>query len=93
MNDLIRRSDAIAAFIHLSQGAMEGLIYKRTIDAIPAVDAVEVVRCRECVHYNNNHQMYDDDVCEIMHYCDGTPRTACEEDFCSYGKRREDDVG
>lgn len=40
--DLIRREDAIAAFIHLSQGAMEGVIYKRTINAIPAVDAVEV---------------------------------------------------
>ena len=58
------------------------------VDTAPTVDAVEVVRCRECVHYNNNRQMYDDDVCEIMHYIDGTPRTACEEDFCSYGKRR-----
>ena len=41
-NDLIRRKDAVAAFIRLSQGAMEGVIYKRTIDAIPAVDAVDV---------------------------------------------------
>ena len=51
--DLIRREDAIAAFIHLSQGAVEGMIYKRTIDAIPAVDAVEVVRCRDCAVPHN----------------------------------------
>ena len=50
--DLIRREDAIAAFIHLSQGAMEGVIYKRTINAIPAVDAVEVVHA----YWVNGHE-------------------------------------
>ena len=83
--DLIRRSDAIAAFIHLSQGAMEGLIYKRTIDAIPAVDAVEVVRCRECKH---NAQPPDKGFAQ----CELDALIREPEFWCRAGERREDET-
>ena len=59
-NDLIRRSDVIDAI----RGEREYLIARKQLNAehilahhfdaimddIPAVDAVEVVRCRECKH-------------------------------------------
>lgn len=49
-NDLIRRSDALAAFAE-STSAMPEKQGRRRIEEIPAVDAVEVVRCRECIRW------------------------------------------
>ena len=54
-----------------------------TIDilAAPIVDAVEVVRCRECKYHEDTH------VTGFEHCClyDLTMRY---NDFCSYGKRK-----
>lgn len=53
------------------------------IDTIPRVDAVEVVRCRDCKH------------CDPENYhCDHPMSTAAPlrrkpDDFCSYGERKE----
>ena len=58
----------------------------------PAVDAVEVVRCKDCECWMYE---YDDeglcvtDVAPIDDGTDGVARLAM--DFCSYGKRRVDD--
>ena len=60
-----------------------GLILAETVDKAPAVDAVEVVRCRECNH------------CDPENYhCDHPMGTAAPlrrkpDDFCSYGERKE----
>lgn len=58
---------------------------------LPDADVVEVVRYVDCKHYIHKEDslVYDDDYCEILYYCDGTHRTACERDFCSYGERKE----
>ena len=55
------------------------------IDAAPTVDAVEVVRCRECKHCDPEN-----------HHCDhhmGTvaPLRREPDDFCSYGERKDGD--
>ena len=49
----------------------------------PTVDAVEVVRCKDCKH------LYDgmDDCCCTSHR--GLLRI-CENSFCSYGERKSD---
>ena len=57
------------------------------IDACPTVDAVPVVRCKECKHY-------DMGVC-LKIYSDGNVHSAAwqkrkPEDFCSYGERKEE---
>ena len=49
----------------------------------PTVDAVEVVRCRECKHCDPEN-----------HHCDHHMGTAAPlrrkpDDFCSYGERKE----
>lgn len=46
-----------------------------------AVDAVEVVRCKDCVYFEFGDYCYHDGPMEHSH--------ARENDFCSYGKRRE----
>jgi hypothetical protein len=58
------------------------------IQAAPTIDAVEVVRCRECKHF------YCCSAVDRMFYCrhqSGLKHVkAIEEDsFCSYGERRE----
>ena len=55
------------------------------LDEQPTVDAVEVVRCKDCKHryYNEYNEMY---CCE--HWSDGFDTVVCEDSFCSYGERK-----
>ena len=64
-----------------SDGAYGYVDAKQTSEA-PAVDAVPVVRCRECKWWQE-----DDDVghCDNP---DGLDNYAKPEDFCSYGERK-----
>lgn len=60
--------------------------YEEFIDNIeeaPAVDAVEVVRCKDCKWLYNEM----DDYCCRSHR--GLVRI-CENSYCSYGERKED---
>ena len=64
---------------------MRGGIRKalRCIEQAPTVDAVPVVRCRECKHCDPEN-----------HHCDHHMGTAAPlrrkpDDFCSYGERKE----
>lgn len=61
----------------------------KTIDAndimrFPSVDAVPVVRCKDCKYLYNDDD--NDDDCPLRDYFWHN-----EEDYCSYGERREDD--
>lgn len=49
---------------------------KCSLDDAPTVDAVPVVRCRECTHYNGHR------------HCDYFYQAVLDDDFCSYGERR-----
>ena len=68
------------------------------IDSIPAADVVEVVRCRECKYWGDEDgKMQSSDGvlfarCKIHNYLlDGKHTGWCptENDFCSYGERKE----
>ena len=67
--------DELIAFIKAN-----GYVYANTLDTFPEVDAVPVVRCRECKHYQT-------DVLFNHNYCCGRIRKP--DDYCSYGERRE----
>lgn len=56
---------------------------KRVIDEQPTVDAVEVVRCKDCKYYTS--------YCCHYHETDehGTPIFMNDSGFCSYGERKE----
>ena len=54
------------------------------LESAPTVDAVEVVRCKDCKHYGNT-------VCgaPTKGYCKKTEfMTKYENDFCSWGEKR-----
>lgn len=57
---------------------------EQVIDDCPAIDAVEVVRCKDCIYasFYSNKLMY-----ECGRYEDAL---MFPDDFCSYGKRREE---
>ena len=62
-----------------------GIILAETVDKAPTIDAVPVVRCRECKH------------CDPENYhCDHPMGTAAPlrrkpDDFCSYGERKSNE--
>ena len=54
--------------------------FRETLKRQPTIDAVEVVRCRECKWWNGE-----------THGCIRNPSTEpwWETDYCSYGERRQ----
>lgn len=56
------------------------------IQNAPTVDAVEVVRCKDCKNRYYNH-FQGEFCCEA--WADGYDTIVCEDGFCSYGERKE----
>lgn len=54
---------------------------KEAMERVPTVDAVEVVRCKDC-EWRNCLRCY--------HKRSGMDDLVGENDYCSWGKRRED---
>lgn len=63
-----------------------GLILAETVDKAPTIDAVEVVRCRECKYRfgNNGHSKNGCPIIDANIWMD-------DDDFCSYGERKDND--
>ena len=55
---------------------------KLTLDAMPTVDAVPVVRCRDCQWFDANGDYYDA-------YCDKNGISVEEDFFCADGERKD----
>ena len=99
MADLIDRAALVAEFKRLTLG--ENSLIERVfadgvyavIETRPAVDAVEVVRCKDCKHRKLRHHRGG----EIWYQCANEAAGMAsgvelkDNDFCSYGERREDD--
>ena len=62
----------------------EPLVYWYDIEAAPTVDAVPVVRCRECRYRfkNNGHDKSGCPIIDANIWMD-------DDDFCSHGERKE----
>ena len=56
------------------------VVFADDIENAPTVDAVKVVRCRDCKHYNEG-------------FCVGyhAHHDIMPDDFCSYGERKDGD--
>ena len=102
MNDLISRSALLKAFENNidTDVCQEDADYQylwgfswetveSAIQAAPAVDAVEVVRCKDCKHYGLGAclKIYSDGAASVYAWQYRKP-----DDFCSYGERRADDA-
>ena len=62
----------------------------RIIEMQPTVDAVEVVRCKDCKYWGQDVCSYTGDDESFCTNPDGLDNYAHPDDFCSYGERRTD---
>lgn len=56
----------------------------------PTVDAVEVVRCKDCV-YCEPYAIDTGEDCMTGLWCGNNQKDITLQDFCSYGERRDED--
>ena len=61
-----------------------GAVMKRMFDSLPTIDAVPVVRCRECIYATRPG--------DNIVYCDNFERDMMPDDYCSVGERKEADL-
>lgn len=88
MADLIDRKELRDALYEADAVTMQGV---KIINQFPAVNAAQVVRCRNCAHWkptgskagNSFSDMEYIGGCEFTNYC------RRESDFCSYGERKD----
>ena len=58
----------------------------------PTIDAVPVVRCKDCKHYKPGKYFKDINFCHrLPYYAEKGGLNVADDDFCSYGERRSDD--
>lgn len=76
MTDYISREAAIEDFEYCTQenSTWTPQRVKTLLMRIPTADAVPVVRCRDCTHYNGHR------------HCDYFCEAVLDDDFCSYGQ-------
>ena len=82
-------------------GATEQAFLRNYVNCCPTVDAVEVLRCRDCTYWGDEDGKLQgsDGVlfarCKAHNYLiDGRHTGWCpsENDFCSYGERKDGDA-
>lgn len=89
MSDYIKREDAIKAYAKAFNLADDCIEYASVIlKDIPPADVVEVVRCKDCEHFeainNDDHgwcKLISDLPCEMS--------VRYDDDYCSYGERAD----
>lgn len=70
---------------------------RKLMEDAPTIDAVEVVRCRECKHHrdkNEQEQQYlaeDTLICTSQEATDDCWGAVWPDHFCSYGERKSGD--
>lgn len=69
-------------------GANFYVVDKSDIDNAPTIDAVPVVRCKDCKHFVHCEEV---DGVSWTGFCNYGAFHTDEEDFCSRGERRGDD--
>ena len=85
MSDLIRRDDALGLLHYHCDEHCSAVV--SDFEKLPAVDAVEVVRCKDCV---NNPRISTKT--KGMVWCRKFRSEVRPNDFCSYGERREENA-
>lgn len=96
-NDLINRQQAIDVVMELIRDEWQGGVSRKICllnavycaledipSAQPTVDAVPVIRCKDCKHWQKSSINYNEYVC----YWGGYVKK--EDDFCSWGKRKDE---
>jgi hypothetical protein len=63
---------------------------RRVIEGLPTVDAVGVVRCKDCKYFADSFDPGGERWCSNFYGLETVKKNG--NDFCSYGKRRSDNA-
>ena len=80
MNDVLISMNALKRFIQEN-----GVVYSNKLDKFAVKDAVRIVRCKNCKHYTP----YEKPVEDFDGKCFVRECETDEEEYCSYGERKE----
>ena len=91
--DVLEKDKAMTMCNNPDVGTLTGLnMAEISIGIAPTVDAVEVVRCKDCGFYEA-HRNCQYGYCWHWDYEAGeSPNEVDGDDFCSYGERRSDNA-
>lgn len=69
--------------------------FREFLQEQPIIDAVEVVRCKDCTKFKQTGKYYDGPpygYCyHLYHEPGSSPNEVDGDDYCSYGERKEED--
>lgn len=80
-------ADTLLLQIANTPGLVDAYTILNMISNAPVVDAVEVVRCKDCQHFYYSVSSDKDGRCVQFGTYDTDP-SVCLDDYCSYGERR-----
>lgn len=86
---MARYIDADAALNKLPDDLPYKASVKRVLMSAPAVDAVEVVRCKDCEYYTTEKNRCDHPKFDYEGHCYDYWIDTKPDDFCSYGIPKE----
>lgn len=72
-------------------GKRGGLLHTSEIDEAPTVDAVEVVKCRDCRYWKTGEGVNRSKKVKLCTYAIYHSYARRDEDFCSRGERKDGD--
>ena len=78
-------------FSHGGWGIPDEVADKYEIEKMPTVDAVEVVRCKDCKHYDNTEGIQWCSLNSKFAQCGTDWHSFPEDGYCSYGERKDND--
>jgi hypothetical protein len=91
---IMRLVDADNARECFGGDGVTGAVMQRMFDSLPTIDAVPVVRCRDCKWFNHyTMECESDDVATDHEGGASFSINFGPDDFCSYGQRKEADHG
>lgn len=93
MSDLIKREDVMKSILKINvwdvltgdriDGAKFLIEINKMVEAIPSVDAIQAIRCKDCV--NRNY----DNTCAILSLPNTCDFDVDPEDFCFMARKKE----
>lgn len=72
----------------VGEAHLKGLNPVWAVRDVPTADVVPVVRCKDCVHWDDDPDTYGADY-GPKGKCMKSFETMCADDFCSYGERKD----
>lgn len=86
MSDLMSRKALLQRIKNSTAERAVKVLAQVLVNTAPAVDAVEVVRCKDCKHYRTYSTF-------VLDCCRGHGMTYVNaNDFCNYGERKENET-